>query len=80
MFADDILITILTTNPQQLNTLANAELQRIDEWMRSNKMSLNYKKTTFMLIKCDSKTITSFSVKIGNNQIAHTNRVQSIWE
>jgi len=43
-------------------------------------MSLNYKKTTFMLIKCDSKPITSFSVKIGNNQIAHTNRVQSIWE
>ena len=31
MFADDILITILSTNPQQLNTLANAELQRIDE-------------------------------------------------
>jgi len=26
-----------------------------------------------MLIKCDPKPVASFSVKIGNNQIAHTN-------
>ena len=26
-----------------------------------------------MLIKCDPKPVTSFSVNIGNNQIAHTN-------
>jgi len=41
--------------------------------MRINKLSLNYKKTTFMLIKCDTKPVTSFLVDIGSNQIAHTN-------
>jgi len=73
MFADDTLPTISSNNPQQLNTLANAELQKIDNWMRINKLSLNYKKNTFMLIKCDPQPVTSFSVNIGNNQIAHTN-------
>jgi len=44
MFADDTLIIVSSNNPQQLNTLANAELQKIDNWMRINKLSLNYKK------------------------------------
>jgi len=73
MFADDTLLTISSNNPQQLNTLVNAELQKIDNWMRINKLSLNYKKTTFMIIKCDPKPVTSFSINIGNNQIAQTN-------
>jgi len=73
MFADDTLLTISSNNPQQLNTLANAELQKINNWMRINKLSLNYKKTTFMIIKCDPKPVTSFSINIGNNQIAQTN-------
>ena len=34
MLADDTLLTISSNNPQQLNTLANAELQKIDYWMR----------------------------------------------
>jgi len=29
MFADNTLLTISSNNPQQLNTLANAELQKI---------------------------------------------------
>ena len=44
MFADDTLLTISSNNPQQFNTLANAELHKIDNWMRI-KLSLNYKKT-----------------------------------
>ena len=44
MFADCTLLTISSNNPQELNTLANAELQRMDNWMRINKLSLNYKK------------------------------------
>jgi len=73
MFADDTLLTISSNNPQQLNILANAELQKIDNWVRINKLSLNYKKTTFMIIKCDPKPVTTFSINIGNNQIAQTN-------
>jgi len=30
MFGDDTLLTISSNNPQQLNTLANTELQKID--------------------------------------------------
>jgi len=31
--------------------LANAELQKMDNWMRINKLFLNNKKNTFMIIK-----------------------------
>jgi len=45
MFADDTLLIISSNSLQQLNTLANAELQKIDNWMRINKLFMNYKKT-----------------------------------
>jgi len=45
LFTDNTFLTISSNNLQQLNTLANAELQKIDNWMRINKFSLNYKKT-----------------------------------
>jgi len=34
---------------------------------------MNYKKNTFVIIKCDPKPVTSFLINIGNNQIAQTN-------
>jgi len=51
MFADhNLLSSISSNNQQQLNTLENAELQKIDNWMRTNKLSVNHKKI-FVLIK-----------------------------
>jgi len=44
MFADNTLLIISSNNPQ-LNTLANAELHKKDDWMRINQLFLNYKKT-----------------------------------
>jgi len=46
MYADDTLLTISSNNPKQLTTLANAELQKIDNWMKFDQLSLNYKKTS----------------------------------
>jgi len=39
--------------------------------MKFNELSLNYKQNVFMLMKYDPKLVTSFLVKIGNNQTAH---------
>ena len=51
MFADhNLLSSISSNNQQQLNTLENAELQKKDNWMRTNKLSVNHKKI-FVLIK-----------------------------
>ena len=42
LFADDTLLTIACANSANLQNGVNNELQKFDEWMRYNKLSLNY--------------------------------------
>ena len=50
----------------------NNELQKVDEWMRYNKLSINYSKTTYMLINSNSSQSCNFKVKINDSEIKHT--------
>ena len=50
LFDDDTLLTIACANSASLKNGVNNELQKVDEWMRYNKLSLNYSKTTYMLL------------------------------
>ena len=53
--------------------LVNTELQKVDEWMRFNKLSLNYSKTSYMLIGPRGKRLHDFTVKINENTLSQTN-------
>ena len=46
LFADDTLLTVSCANSANLQNGVNNELQKVDEWMRYNKLPLNYSKTT----------------------------------
>ena len=47
-----------------LNKKVNNELINIDNWLKSNKLSLNYAKTKFMIISHDQNAKSKFEVKI----------------
>ena len=50
LFADDTNLTFSHKNITKLNCIVNTELNHIDDWMKINKLSINYTKTKFMLI------------------------------
>jgi len=57
---------------QNCKKLVNTELQKVDEWMRFNKLSLNYS-TSYMLIGPKGNRLYDFTVKINENTISQTN-------
>jgi len=50
LFADDTVLSISSAKCVELQKLVNTELQKEDEGMRFNKLSLNYSKTPYMLM------------------------------
>ena len=72
LFANDALLTIACANSANQQNGVNSELQNVDEWMRYNKLSLNYSKTTYMLLNSNLSQSCNFNVKINYNKIQHT--------
>ena len=55
----------------------NCELAIVDDWMKLNRLSLNYSKSTYFIVKFfsyNSKTIAldDFNVSIGQHKINYT--------
>ena len=51
--------------------LLNLELNKVNEWLRLNKLSLNINKTKYMLFKTiKRKVATSLLLKINNTNIS----------
>ena len=71
LFADDSNLFYTHSNLNVLFDTVNSELNNISSWIRANKLSLNIKKTSFMLF---SKKVTHHPqiVYIDNNQIPRT--------
>jgi len=66
LFADDTVLSISSGNCIELQKLVNTELQKEDEWMRLNKLPLNYSKTSYMLIGPRGKRLHDFTVKMND--------------
>ena len=67
LFADDTNLHLSNENITTLQTEINKELKKIDNWMKCNKLSLNYSKTSYMLIS--NKCIKPQSFKISLNNV-----------
>ena len=68
LYADDTYLMMSDLNLTSLQNRINIELKNIDFWLRKNKLSLNFSKSTFLLIhKQPSRTIKStFEIKIND--------------
>ena len=51
LFADDTALILCDKNMKSLNVKVNFELIKIEQWLNANKLSLNYSKTKYLLIK-----------------------------
>jgi hypothetical protein len=66
LFADDTNIFASSRNIQELETLMNTEISKVKEWCNSNKLSINFSKTNFMIVKSARKKDMQIDIKIQN--------------
>ena len=74
IYADDTTLfstlkSFHTTSDNDTECLINLELDKIDMWLKANKLSLNVKKTKFMMFHTPNKKVKTINIKIMNIQI-----------
>ena len=69
MLADDTSIFYSHRDQDHLISVLNEELIKIDSWMRSNKLSVNIKKTNYVVFKSAQKKASSDLPLSFNSQI-----------
>ena len=71
LFADDTNIMFSHKKIDSLYELVNREMQKVSTWFKTNKLSLNYKKTNFIIFHQKNKKILNhgLSIKIDNQNI-----------
>ena len=69
LFADDTNVFITGKDVNELCTKLNNDLQIIREWLNCNKLSLNIKKTHYMIFTSKNKYVNDLDLKISDTQI-----------
>ena len=75
MYADDTTLFCCVDNikPENRNRLINEELQKVNNWLISNKLSLNVNKTKYMQFYKPPKHVSHLNLQINNNIISCVN-------
>ena len=74
LFADDPNLFISDKDIKKLCDNANREICKVANWLAVNKLSLNVKKTRFVIFRAKNKKLTNnISINIGNQNIEQVN-------
>ena len=71
LFADDMTLYITGPNPETLIATVNQELQKLNHWCLTNRLTINVDKTCFMLFS--NKNLDTLPVLKINNSIIKRN-------
>ena len=58
LFADDTNLIMSGSDAKKLEIDINNELKNVDNWMRKNKLSINFSKTEYMLISRKKRKVS----------------------
>jgi hypothetical protein len=75
LFADDTCLVFSAANIDELQIVINREMRLIHNWMVSNKLSINYDKTKYMLFH-RQRNQSPFSLYINDNKIEKVNCIK----
>ena len=71
MFADDSNFFATGKNIEDLSKKINSEINNITDWLQANRLSLNIKKTNFMIFSPHPRQVTpKITIKISNQPIS----------
>ena len=69
LLADDTNLHISHNNIKNLQSVVTNEIKKIDTWMKLNKLTINYKKSCYMLVGKKRIKLTSFKLYINHYPI-----------
>ena len=69
LFADDTVLNFSNENPNELNSIVNEELEKVNAWLSSNKLVLNYDKCHWMLHSTKNCNDTDLNFYIGTHSL-----------
>ena len=77
LFADDTSVYYSRSDIKQLDTFLNSELQNIDIWMKSNKLSVNISKTNYLIFRPRQRKInTNLSLQYDNQTLSQKQNIK----
>ena len=75
LFTDDTNLFYSHNDFELLTTTANEEISKVFDWLEANKLSLNIKKTQFVIFKAKNKKIPkSIEIRINDQIIEQVNK------
>lgn len=76
MYADDTIFYAASFKSKDLQKQMQQEIIKVDDWMRTNKLSLNYTKTQYVITHNKNLKIAEFSLHINNVELHRSNSVK----
>jgi len=77
LYTDDSVLVCADNHIQTLKYKTEAELRKIEDWARINKISLNYKKTNCLLFRrSKSADVNDFFIDTSNGPLMKKNFVK----
>ena len=74
LFADDTSTFYSHSDPKRVQSVLNDELRNYDMWLKCNKLSVNIKKTNYVIFKPRQKIANhDFNIFFGNQLLKQTN-------
>ena len=77
LFADDTNLFLNSPNILNLETNLNVELEKVSQWLYTNKLSLNIEKTSFVVFHSPQRRIAhKLNLSISNTSVNSDNQVK----
>lgn len=76
LYADDTCILYVHKNLNIITDTMQNDLQKLDIWLKNNKLSLNTKKTKYMIISSKRTVVPPTSITLNNNLIEKVNNIK----
>ena len=72
MYADDTTLSgcVNTIQSNNIDKVINEELRKVNYWLVTNKLSLNFNKTNYMQFSKAPKHVPHLHLQINNNEIS----------
>ena len=82
MFADDTNISYSADSLEQLQNVMNSKLKNLNDWLITNKLSLNIAKTEFMIVgsrqRINANQDNNMSIRTDDHEINRVHSVKSL--
>ena len=76
LYADDLSVVYEANSYEELQDKVNTSLERINNWMTTNLLTINIQKSNYMIIDFSGRNRNDIQLKIGNNLLSKVKEIK----